>query len=338
MDLFNIYFFISIFCLSSILSFLLIKYKHIICILDEPNGRSNHKIVTPRSGGLAIFLASVIGMFLIDISHNYWFFMPLFIIFGLGLYDDIKGISSKRKLLVTFFSSMVLFFLGFDLKQYGHFFGHEVILPLWVSCLFFSVACAGFVNALNLIDGLDGLASLVTLVIFLPFAYLGYKYNDAFLFNFPLIVSSAIIGFLVFNWHPAKIFMGDSGSLTLGFIIVIIAVYSIQMRYITAVSVLLLTAVPILDTLTVMMRRILHGGNPFKADKTHIHHILLRQQNKHTVRTVILISAWQFLFSYIGLGFKVRDDAYILLLFMICAIIFYFSFTPRRKYKWYKKQ
>lgn len=320
----------GVFSVSMTLSFILVRYKDIFCILDEPNARSYHKVVIPRSGGVAIFLAFVIGLFLLDISHNYWFFVPLFIIFGLGLYDDINGISSKKKLLVTFFSSMLLFYLGFDIDKYGYFAGYEIILPTWISCLFFSIACAGFINSVNLIDGLDGLASLVSLVILCAFAYLGFRWHDDFLFGIALVLISAILGFLVFNWHPAKIFMGDSGSLTLGFIIVILSVYSIKQSYITSVSILLLAAIPILDTLIVMVRRIVNKQNPFKADKTHIHHIVLKQQNKHVVRTVILVGIWQMLFTYIGLGFKVRDDLYILVLFILCFIFFYFSLTPKK--------
>ncbi|NCB48971.1 MAG: undecaprenyl/decaprenyl-phosphate alpha-N-acetylglucosaminyl 1-phosphate transferase [Clostridia bacterium] len=335
MNLFNIYVLIGIFGISAIVSFLLVKYKHVIRILDEPNARSHHKVVIPRSGGIAIFSAFVTGVFSLDISHDYWFLAPLFIIFVLGLYDDIKGISSKKKLLVTFFSSMLLFFLGFDLERYGHFFGHEVIFPLWISCLFFSIACAGFINAVNLIDGLDGLASFIALIILSAFAYLGLKWDDVFLFNMAVLLGVSILGFLVFNWHPAKIFMGDSGSLSLGFIIVLLCVYAIKQHYITAVSVLLLAALPILDTLIVMVRRVVNKQNPFKADKTHIHHIILKQQNRHVVRTVLLMGVWQMLFTYIGLGFKVRDDVYILILFLLCFCLFYFSLTPKKRRKGY---
>ncbi len=330
MNLFNIYVLIGIFGISVIVSFLLVKYKHVLRILDEPNARSQHKVVIPRSGGIAIFSAFVTGVFSLDISHDYWFLAPLFIIFGLGLYDDKNGISSKKKLLVTFVASMLLFFLGFDLVRYGHFFGHEVILPFWISCLFFSIACAGFINAVNLIDGLDGLASLISLIILSAFAYLGFKWNDAFLCNVSLALMVSILGFLIFNWHPAKIFMGDSGSLTLGFVLVLLSVYAIKQHYITAVSVLLLAALPILDTLIVMVRRVVNKQNPFKADKTHIHHIILKQQNRHVVRTVILMGVWQMLFTYIGLGFKVRDDIYILILFFLCFLLFYFILTPKK--------
>ncbi|ARU49442.1 putative undecaprenyl-phosphate N-acetylglucosaminyl 1-phosphate transferase [Sulfurospirillum diekertiae] len=330
MNFFNVCVFVSVFLVSTILSFMLVKYKDIICILDEPNARSYHTVVIPRSGGVGIFIAFILGVLLLDIAHDYWFFLPLFIIFALGLYDDINPLSSKKKLLITFLSSILLFYLGFDIDKYGCFVGYDIILPTWISCLFFGIACAGFINSINLIDGLDGLASLVSLVILCAFAYLGFRWHDDFLFGVALVLMSAILGFLIFNWHPAKIFMGDSGSLTLGFIIVILSVYSIKQSYITAVSVLLLAAIPILDTLIVMVRRIVNKQNPFKADQTHMHHIVLKQQNRHVVQTVMLIGIWQILFTYIGLGFKVRDDSYILVLFILCFVFFYFSLTPKK--------
>lgn len=330
---FMIYKLLLIVCVSCGVNFFLIKYKSFIPLLDIPNERSSHQNVIPRSGGIAIFTAFCVGIFLCDLKHDYLFLVPLTIVFVLGLYDDIKSISSKKKLFITFFASMLLFFSGFELERYGHFFGNEVIVPLWLSCLFFSIACAGFINAVNLIDGLDGLASLISLIILCAFAYLGFKWNDAFLFNISGVLIASILGFLIFNWHPAKIFMGDSGSLSLGFIIVLLCVYAIKQQYVTAVSVLLLAAIPILDTLIVMARRMVNKQNPFKADKTHIHHIILKQQNKHVVRTILLMGVWQMLFTYIGLGFKVRDDVYILVLFLLCFLLFYFSLTPKKRRK-----
>ncbi|NBK98957.1 MAG: undecaprenyl/decaprenyl-phosphate alpha-N-acetylglucosaminyl 1-phosphate transferase [Erysipelotrichia bacterium] len=318
-------------CVSFGINFFLIKFKFVIPLLDIPNERSSHQNIIPRSGGIAIFIAFCVGIFLFDLKHDYWFCLPLTMVFFLGLWDDFESLSSRKKLLITLVCSGMLYFLGFDIQKFGNFLGTEIIFPFWISFIFFSFACAGFVNALNLVDGLDGLASLISLVILISFTYLGFKLGDYFLLYISASLICAILGFLVFNWHPAKIFMGDSGSLTLGFLIVIIAVYAIKKEYVTAVSVLLLAAIPILDTLTVMVRRILNGHNPFCADKTHIHHILLRQQNNRTVRTVVIMGAWQLLFSYIGLGFKVRDDLYILILFCLCATVFYFSFTPKKR-------
>lgn len=317
---------------SLLLTTLLIRYKQVIRILDVPNERSSHTYVVPRSGGIAIFLAFILGIIIVSIDHSYGFVLPLSGVFLMGLIDDIKPISSKIKLIWIALMAMILYFLGFDIQYLGTFFGKDLILPYWIALPFFIFAVSGFVSSLNLIDGLDGLSSLVSLTILFPFAYMGFKYNDSFLFFTTLVLMSSIGGFLLLNWNPAKIFMGDSGSMFLGFIVAIIIVHAIQKNYITPISTLFLAAIPILDTLIVMSRRFLQHKNPFYADKKHIHHVLLKQQ-KSTRKTVLLLGLMQALFSYIGLGFKVRDDSLIMGLYILCFILAYALLTPSVKEK-----
>jgi UDP-GlcNAc:undecaprenyl-phosphate GlcNAc-1-phosphate transferase len=181
---------------------------------------------------------------------------------------------------------------------------------------------------MNLIDGLDGLSSGVAVVILLSYGYLGYKYNDLFL----LYTSSILIVtlFLFYNWYPSKLFMGDSGSLTLGFIIVILSIHSVQKGYIAPVTVLLLTAVPILDTLIVMIRRLRRRKNPFHPDKSHIHHIILKQHYKNVSKTTKILILLQIVFIYVGLEFKVKDDLVILTMFILLFVLFYYLLTPTK--------
>lgn len=313
--------------ISYIINFLLVKYMKIIKILDIPNERSSHTSIVPRSGGIALFGSFIIGVFLLMPSLSY-FLIPLTLVFLLGLYDDVYSLSSKAKLFLTAAIAIFLFHIGFDIYHFGTFFGHEIILGYGLALLFYAFAISGFVSALNLIDGLDGLASVVTLAIILPFAYIGFKYSDTFLFYTCITIICSIGGFLILNWHPAKIFMGDSGSMFLGFLVSIIAVYAIQKDYITAISILLLSAVPILDTLIVILRRILNKTTPFHADKTHMHHVFLKQQGGNTRKTVLIVGLIQILFSYLGLGFKVRDDIFILVLYVLSFVLFYFILTP----------
>jgi len=322
-DLRSVIVIIVVFLISLCVNVLLVKYKHVIAILDIPNERSSHTKITPRSGGIAMFCAFITGVLLLDIDHSLLFLLPLSTVFLVGLWDDIKGLSSKIKLLLTALAAIVLFECGFEMLHLGTFGGYEIILSYVAALLFFAFAVSGFVSAINLIDGLDGLASLVSLAILFPFAYMGYKYADAYLFYATLILMSSILGFFVLNWHPAKIFMGDSGSMFLGFMIATVVVYAIQKEYISAISTLFLAGLPILDTLLVMLRRTIHLQNPLRADKTHIHHLLLRQQQS-VPKTVLLLGLIQVIFSYIGLGFKVRDDILILILYILCFILCYF--------------
>lgn len=330
MTLLTLSFIVKLFCvmlLSLVLNFLLVRYQRRIPLLDVPNERSSHTKIMPRSGGIAMFIAFTYGVVWIDIEYSLLFFFPLSFVFLIGLWDDISSLSSKTKLLLTALAAIVLFNLGFDVYHFGTFFGHEVVFGYVAALLFFAFAVSGFVSAVNLIDGLDGLASVISLAILFPFFYMGYKYDDTFLCYTTLILMSSISGFLAFNWHPAKIFMGDSGSMFIGFAIAILVVYAIKMDYITAISTLLLAGLPIMDTLVVMLRRLLHRHNPFKADKTHIHHILLRYQQNNVRKTVVLLGLMQILFSYLGLGFKVRDDIFIFILYGLCFIVTYLLLT-----------
>ena len=251
-------------------------------------------------------------------------------IFLLGLYDDRFSSSSKIKILWIIIATVFLVLGDMYISDLGVFLGKEIGLPSWLAIIFTTFALVGFVNAVNLIDGIDGLCAGVSIVILIAYSYLGFKYDDQFLFYVSSFLIFSLLGFLWFNWNPSKIFMGDSGSLTLGFVIAVLSIHSVEKDYITPTTVLLLTAVPILDTLVVMLRRIRNGQNPFKADKTHIHHIILKQHYQNVSKTSKLLILLQAVFTYIGLGFKVRDDLIILTIFIMLFILFYALLTPKK--------
>lgn len=319
--------FLLVFLISLLLNKLLINYSYKLKLIDKPNHRSLHKVEKSRAGGLSIFIAFIFGCILFNINISIFILIAFFIVLLLGIYDDIKNLSSKIKFIWLMVSATFLYFDGFYISSLGTFFGLDFYMPNFVAYIFLLFAVVGFINAMNLIDGLDGLSSGIAIVILVSFTYLGFKYNDSFLLNTSLILIFSLLGFLFFNWYPSKIFMGDTGSLTLGFIIVILSIHSINKNYLSAVSILLLTAVPILDTLIVMTRRISQKQNPFSPDKTHIHHIILRQQSNNVKRTSIILIFLQMIFVYIGLGFKVRDNIYILGVFIMLFILFYLLLT-----------
>jgi UDP-GlcNAc:undecaprenyl-phosphate GlcNAc-1-phosphate transferase len=323
-----------VFVLSFCFVFFLVKYKDKLKIEDIPNQRSMHTIAKPRTGGIAIFLAFSTGIVFSDLSYTKLFLIPAFFVFLLGLYDDIFDVKARVKLLVIFLASGLLFYIGFDFNAIGVYFGHEINLNFWLFLPIFAFCSAGFVNALNLIDGLDGLASVVSIVILGGLFYLGFKHSDIFLMKGTLFLILTIIGFLIFNWYPSKIFMGDSGSLSIGFLIVVFSTYAIKMHYLTPISILLLAGVPIIDTLIVFIRRIKRGQNPFNPDKTHMHHIILKQQHNDVRKTVLVLGLLQVFFTYLGLGFKLRDDSLILFLFILVVTIFYIFLTPKYKKKY----
>ncbi len=324
-----------ILAISFTITSLLIKFQDKINLYANINHRTIHEKITPNSGGIAMFLSFVFGIFFLNIDIEWGILISIIFIFFIGIYDDKYGASSKQKIFFLFIVGNILFFNNYYIEYLGTFLGNEIHIDGFMAYLFIVFAVIGFVNAVNLIDGIDGLASVVGIIILSSYLYLGIKFNDQFLIYISSVYMMSIMGYLYFNWSPAKIFMGDSGSLTLGLIIVIVAVHSVNMHYITPMTVLMLSALPILDTFIVISRRIFSGKNPFVADKLHIHHLVLKQQENNTKRTVLILGLVQFILSYIGLGFKIKDDILILILFVMLFLLFYFLLTVSKKEELY---
>jgi len=192
----------------------------------------------------------------------------------------------------------------------------------WLALPFTVFAIVGFTNALNLIDGLDGLAATISIVILGTFFTVGVLNDDFFMMLLSMAFISALLAFLLFNWHPASIFMGDSGSLTLGFVISILAIKSLA--YLPTVSILFITAIPIFDTLIVMIRRKLNGRSAFSADRCHLHHILRHFFAEDTPKTVLFLGVFQLIYSLTGLQLdKSIDEGYLLLQFLLNIVLIY---------------
>ena len=299
-------------------------------LIDIPNNRSSHSTPTPRGAGIAVFLSFFIIILLFHREFLYQyisFFISLFIVFAIGVYDDINNISAKSKLLIISVASLIVFMYGdFQINNIGNWFGYEVTLPYIVSLLFTIFAIVGFTNALNLIDGIDGLAGSISFVILSSLLYIGLIYNDQFIIVTTFFILLSILAFLLFNWYPASIFMGDSGSLVLGFIISIVSIRAIN--YISDTVILFITAIPIIDTIIVMTRRLQRGVSPFSPDKSHIHHKIINFKKSMDV-TVHIIIALQILLSTIGLLLKDKSDAINFSLFLIILFLFFHIFDDR---------
>ena len=218
--------------------------------------------------------------------ENWLVFLAIFLVFFIGILDDHKDTSPKQKILVIFLASLILYFDGVHIESLGSFFGFEIPLG-YIAFPLSLIFLVGFTNALNLVDGLDGLSASISIVILSTFLYIGYLNQNDLMIAICLFTIVSLCAFLVFNWNPASIFMGDSGSLFLGFVIAAVALMSLQ--YIDPVILLYLLSVPTIDTFVVMTRRIKKNKSPFSADKTHIHHILLNFFAKKVKRTVLLL-------------------------------------------------
>ncbi len=318
------------FFLSLFLTYMIAKFSSRMGMLDIPNERSSHVNPIPRGAGVAIFLSylSVLVAFNLHFVEEYMgFFIGSLIIFFVGVYDDNRGVEPKTKFIFIILATFAIFFIDhFHIATLGTWYDYEISLNVIVSLLVTIVAVVGFTNALNLIDGLDGLSGSVSIVIFGSFYYIGLVHHDAFIMNISLLMITSIVAFLFFNWYPAKIFMGDSGSLVLGFTISVVAIKSTE--YISVTAVLFLAAIPIIDTLSVMIRRIQRGLSAFNPDKTHLHHKILRWKGG-VDNSVVIIAMIQFVFSFMGLALRRQPDEIIFFLFVILLMLA-FSFLDER--------
>ena len=280
---------------------LIIKYSHKLELYDVPNERSHHCNVTPSGAGIGFIFAFILSLLLFYsdfIASHPFLLLSIFMVFAMGVYDDRHDVSAKQKFLAIFAAVFIMSFDSVFISSLGVWYGYELSLPYIVAIPFTMFAVAGFTNALNLIDGIDGLAGSVSIAILTFFAFLGYEYNDVTILTLSSFTIASIVGFLILNWNPAKIFMGDSGSLSLGFLVSVLAILSL--KYIHPIAILYLAALPLLDTLVVMVRRVRQGNSPFSPDKTHIHHIMVKFFDMNVKKTVGFLVALQVVFSSIG--------------------------------------
>lgn len=308
-----------VFVVSAVGTSLLIRYASSLHLIDEPNQRSVHRTSVPRGAGIAFTLAALSALLLFHPSlwlRHLPIPVSIFLILAVGILDDRHDASPRFKFVVIALATLVLWDGGVLIDEVGRYFGMEIRFGfLTIPFTFF--ALAGFTNAMNLIDGLDGLAGSLGILILGSFLLLGVRYHDPLLVELSAVFLVGVLAFLLFNWHPASIFMGDSGSLTLGFLISILSIRALE--YLPSVSVLYLGAIPILDTLIAMLRRKAHGRSSTAPDRCHLHHLLLHR-NGSVPRTVFSILFLQMPFTAVGLLLAHGMDQTIPLL-LFCVII-----------------
>jgi len=320
----NYSFLLTIF-LSLFFIYIIKKYADKIGLIDIPNTRSIHKISTPRGGGIGFILAFFIVLFIyhFDLLYQYFYVsISIFLVFFIGLFDDFREVNPLAKFSVILISTILIYYNGFKIEFVGLYFGIENLSLGYFTFLFTFFAVSGFTNALNLIDGIDGLSSSISIIILSGLYYIGYIHNDIFITTISITLIIVLVSFLLFNWHKASIFMGDSGSLTIGFIISILSIKSLG--YVPAVNILFLGAIPVLDTMIVMIRRKLNGFSAFRADRWHIHHIVVRYFNNNITKSVLFLSFIQLFYTILGVFLSNKlNGIYLLPLFIIHGIILY---------------
>jgi UDP-GlcNAc:undecaprenyl-phosphate GlcNAc-1-phosphate transferase len=246
-------------------------------LLDVPDARKIHTELVPRCGGLAIASGILLPilMWLPKDAAMSAVLSGALVIFLFGLWDDIKDLDYRIKLIGQIMALGVAINGGVVLEHYP-FAGLDAV-SVWIAYPATALIVLGVTNAINLTDGLDGLAAGCTLLTLAMIAFLAYQSNNTPVLLLALTVMGGILGFLRYNTHPAIVFLGDAGSQFLGFITAALTIFLVERvnQALSPALPLLLLGLPILDTLWVMTLRLAAGGSPFSPDRRHIHHQLL---------------------------------------------------------------
>ncbi|QBN17530.1 glycosyltransferase family 4 protein [Flavobacterium nackdongense] len=302
--------------LALILTLIFIPIVKIIAVkvklVDKPNYRKLHSTPVPLVGGISITFSVMLLLLISGDRLSFLIeYLPIItsglVLLIVGVIDDKHDVSAKYKLAIQLLLSLIIASSGIRISSLFGLFGIYEI-AIWAQYVLTILVITGVVNAFNLMDGVDGLVGGLSLLGFTMFLLASIYFNDYFLGKISVIFMGAIIGFLRFNLSQKKIFMGDAGSLFLGFILVTLGIKlmdeqgSAQNEY--AYGFLLLVSffsIPVLDSLRVYLSRIKRGNSPFMADKSHLHHLLLTAGFTHKKVAVVVVS-FSMLFFFIGFG------------------------------------
>lgn len=303
-------------CFVSALIISLISIPQIIMVAtkkklyDTPdNERKIHLRVIPNLGGIGIFFGFITtaSLFISPLAFEKWNYIiaSSLLLFLVGIADDLISLSPPKKFLTQFIAAFIVVCLAdIRLKSLHGILGVYGDLPYWWSVIFSIVGVIFVTNAYNLIDGIDGLAGSIAVLstLTLGVTLAGFGHPGAACLSFCLL--GGIVGFLKYNISPAKIFMGDTGSLLIGFIIALLCIMSVNSfdankpyaAFIHSSAGALVIGlsflfVPVFDTFRVFTTRLMKGVSPFKADRTHLHHYLLDMGFTHSKTVTILIIA-----------------------------------------------
>lgn len=306
------------------------KWALAVDVVDTPDERKVHSQKIPRLGGVAIFMAFLFSMLVFaEMTQQVRGMLAGgLIMFCTGLVDDLHGISPRRKFAGEIAACLMAVVIGgLTITRLGNLFGAgEIILPTWFAIPFTVFAAVGVINALNLIDGLDGLSGGVASIALSAFFILAWQDGNTIAMVLCSGLFGALLGFLKYNVYPAKIFMGDAGSLSLGFILAFLAIHLSQGEgsSVSPLAPLMILGVPIIDTLLVMSRRVLAGTSPFAPDKTHVHHKFLAMGFQHRF-TVIVIYGVSLFWALMAVLFNGVVEWAMLSMFAALNLGFYFA-------------
>lgn len=333
--------FITAFVLTAFTIPSIINIAKVKKLTDKPGERRSHTIPTPSLGGIAIFTAvffAVITWTPVNLFSEMQFILcSMIILFIVGVRDDIIPIDPLKKLLAQFVVAFILTYqVGIQIPSLFGIFGLYEI-PTWVIYVLSIFTILVIINAYNLVDGINTLCANLTIIACLFFGVWFFLMNKIELAIMAAAMIGALIAFLKYNWSPAELFMGDSGSLLCGMVVSIMAIkfigmhaegglgdYAFNSAPAIAIAILI---VPLFDTLRIFTVRILKGRSPFDPDRRHIHHLLIDSGLSHTTTSTIL-AVVNLLF--IGIAIIFQDIGTLNLMFLLLALAIIGTFISER--------
>lgn len=309
--------------IALLLTPIVIKIATKLNMTDKPNHRKVHKDPIPTLGGLAIFISFMIGVLILQPTSEYHLAIMSggMIIILLGFFDDIYEYSPKIKFLLQFAAAfLVVFWGGLQVEFINLPFGGQVefgffstvVTILWI---------VGITNAINFIDGLDGLAAGVSSIALFTIAGMAVVMGDPYVATIAFVLFFSTIGFLPYNFYPAKIFMGDTGSLFLGYMISVLALLGFKnVTILSFIIPIFVLAIPISDTLIAMVRRYLNNQPMSSPDSSHLHHRLVKLGLTHK-QAVLFIYLLSGTFSLVAVLFSMTTVWGSILIFLMSLLI-----------------
>jgi UDP-GlcNAc:undecaprenyl-phosphate/decaprenyl-phosphate GlcNAc-1-phosphate transferase len=313
----------------------IIKYSLLKNLVDIPGRRKIHKKVTPSMGGIAIFFGFVISS-LIWIDLQNWgaikfIIVALFVIFFIGVRDDLVPLKWMLKLGGQIMAaSLLIFLLDLRIKSFYGLFGVQELPELATYAITYLTIIV-ITNSFNLIDGLDGLAGTIAIISLLAFGIWFYLADDIIFSVLAFAMLGAILAFLIFNWEPSEVFMGDTGALVIGMMLAIMAIHFMDTnfnlpqnhayRFSASIgTVICIVVIPLVDTLRIVILRLSKRQSPFKPDKSHIHHALMRLGLTHS-QTTLFLGGIQILFIACAVVFHRYSERYVLSGVVILSLV-----------------
>lgn len=317
----------------------IIRVSVIKNLFDEPGERKSHTSSIPTLGGLAIFAGVVFSYTFwstgLENTPTQYIISAIIVMFFIGIKDDIVELTANKKLYGQLFAAIIIVLFA-DIRitsLYGILGIYQI--PYWISVLLSMFTILVVVNAYNLVDGIDGLAGGIGAIAAFTFGLWFYNYNQIGLCILAFALFSSLLAFLVYNFSPANIFMGDTGSLVVGLILAILTIYFVEMSFdalpyafpfrsspAMAIAILI---IPLMDTLRIFIVRIMNRRSPFQADRNHIHHQLLDLGLSHreAALTLYLVNI-----GFILTALALRNISSLVLLYLLIVMAIVVSMIP----------